>query len=62
MKIRVDGTRCQAYGLCNEYAPSLFELDDWGYASVAGAAVSGEDEAAAHKAIEECPARAISQE
>ena len=34
MKLHVDPTACQAYGLCNEKAPDLIDLDEWGYAAV----------------------------
>jgi len=58
MKAFVDATKCNGYGTCAELAPTLFQLDEWGYASVAG---DGEvtDEAAARKAAADCPECAI---
>jgi ferredoxin len=61
MKLIVDPTKCDAYGLCVETAPDLFELDDFGYASVAGGGDVPEDRAeAARAAVQGCPAGAIS--
>lgn len=60
MKIQVDSTKCDAYGLCAESAPQLFELDDFGYAAVLGGGLVGEDDrTAARTAIEACPVKAI---
>ena len=36
MKIRLDRTVCDGFGLCAKHAPGYFSLDDWGYASLAG--------------------------
>jgi ferredoxin len=35
MKIRLDRTICDGFGVCAKHAPGYFSLDDWGYA-VAG--------------------------
>jgi ferredoxin len=60
MKIQIDSTKCDAYGLCAEAAPQLFELDDFGYATATNdGVVPGSDEAAAQQAISECPVSAI---
>jgi ferredoxin len=60
MKIQVDSTKCDAYGLCAETAPQLFELDDFGYATARGDGLVGEENrAAAQQAIEACPVKAI---
>ena len=34
MKIRLDRTVCDGFGLCAKHAPGYFSLDDWGYASL----------------------------
>ena len=34
MKLLLDSTRCQGYGLCQEAAADLIDLDEWGYAAV----------------------------
>jgi len=61
MKLVVDPTKCDAYGLCVETAPDLFELDDFGYASAASDGRVPEERAeAARAAVKACPAGAIS--
>ncbi len=37
MKIRLDRTLCDGFGVCAKHAPRHFSLDDWGYAAVEGA-------------------------
>jgi len=34
MRVRVDPTKCEAFKKCNEAAPELFKLDDFGYADM----------------------------
>ena len=36
MRIRLDRTVCDGFGLCAKHAPEYFSLDDWGYASLVG--------------------------
>jgi len=60
MKIDVDGTKCQGYGLCAEVASALFVLDDFGFAAASGdGTVPPEQIQAALQAISECPASAV---
>ena len=60
MKVQVDSTKCDAYGLCVESAPQVFELDDFGYAPARnGGVVAGQDETDAQAAIKACPVQAI---
>jgi ferredoxin len=59
MRLSVDPTSCQAYGLCQEQAPDLIELDEWGYAAVTQPDVPGGSESAAHAAIGVCPNLAL---
>lgn len=33
MRIRLDRTVCDGFGICARQAPAFFSLDDWGYAS-----------------------------
>ena len=42
MKLVLDSTACQAYGLCQQAAPDLVDLDDWGYAGLIGDGTLGE--------------------
>ena len=60
MKIQVDSTKCDAYGLCAETAPQLFELDDFGYATTRNdGVVPEESRSVAEAAISACPVKAI---
>ncbi|MBT2392129.1 ferredoxin [Streptomyces sp. ISL-1] len=59
MKLFLDSTRCQGYGLCQEHAPDLLELDEWGYASVVAVDVPPEEEDAARACVESCPNSAL---
>lgn len=56
MKLVLDSTVCQGYGLCQEQAADLLELDEWGYAAVVGDVT---DERAARAAVEACPVQAL---
>jgi ferredoxin len=60
MKVQVDSAKCDAYGLCAETAPELFELDDFGYALARdGGAVPPGEETTVEAAIKVCPVQAI---
>jgi ferredoxin len=62
MRIRVDENLCVGHGRCYSLEPSMFEPDDDGYPVSRGATfdVPEGSEAAARRAIANCPARAIS--
>jgi ferredoxin len=64
MKVHVDATACSGFGACAETCPSVFELDEFGYAAVKtdGGIVSGEEIEAVRTAISRCPENAISAE
>ncbi|MEU1406661.1 ferredoxin [Streptomyces sp. NPDC005728] len=59
MKLLLDSTRCQGYGLCQEPAPELVDLDEWGYAQVRGNEVPAGGEDAAVAAVAACPNSAL---
>ncbi|MER7115818.1 ferredoxin [Saccharomonospora azurea] len=60
MKIRLDAAKCDGFGTCAEHSPELFELDEWGYASVKGdGEVPPELEGKVNRAIADCPVHAI---
>lgn len=62
MRIRLDRTRCDGFGLCAKHAPTYFSLDDWGYASLEGnGEVAEEDRDAVMRALLDCPVHAITQ-
>lgn len=59
MRLHVDPTACQAYGLCVGHATDLVDLDEWGYASVRGGDVAPGALDAARAAVAACPNRAL---
>ncbi|MEU8589230.1 ferredoxin [Streptomyces sp. NPDC048664] len=59
MKLLVDSTLCQAYGLCQEPAPELIDTDEWGYAQVLVAEVPEGAEDKAREAVAACPQAAL---
>jgi len=60
MKIRLDRTVCDGFGICAKHAPGYFSLDDWGYASLIGdGTVLDKDHDAVERAIMDCPVHAI---
>ena len=62
MKIRLDRTVCDGFGICAKHAPEYFSLDDWGYASVIGdGAVAEQDRGAVMRALLDCPVHAITE-
>ena len=60
MKLVLDTTACQGYGLCQMAAPELVDLDDSGYAELIGdGTVPAAEHNHAHDAVSSCPARAL---
>lgn len=60
MKLVLDSTACQGYGLCHEAAPELLDLDNWGYAGLLGdGSVPGAHAGSANEAVAVCPAKAL---
>jgi ferredoxin len=60
MKIRLDRTVCDGFGICAKHAPGYFSLDDWGYASLIGDGTVAEwDRDAVMNALMDCPVHAI---
>lgn len=59
MRVRVDESKCEAYGLCEADAPAIFELDEAGYAHVTVDQVPPEMADLARRAVVGCPMRAI---
>lgn len=63
MRAQVDATKCEGYGTCADHCPSLFQLDEWGYAAVVGDGTVAEgDEDQARAAAADCPEHAITIE
>ena len=62
MKIRLDRTVCDGFGVCAKHAPGYFSLDDWGYASLVGdGTVADEEHDAVMNALMDCPVHAITE-
>ena len=60
MRIRLDRTMCDGFGICARHAPGYFSLDDWGYASLIGnGTVPDADHDAVKRALLDCPVHAI---
>jgi ferredoxin len=59
MKIRVDPEKCQGHARCHGLAPELFDVDDYGQASVIVEEVPAGLQDKAHLAIANCPEYAI---
>lgn len=60
MRIRLDRTMCDGFGICARHAPEYFSLDDWGYASLIGnGTVPAADQPAVRRALLDCPVHAI---
>lgn len=60
LKIRLDRTMCDGFGICAKHAPEYFSLDDWGYASLVGdGTVPEKDRDAVMRALLDCPVHAI---
>lgn len=60
MRIRLDRTMCDGFGICAKHAPRYFSLDDWGYASLTGdGSVPSKDRDSVMRALLDCPAHAI---
>lgn len=60
MKIKVDGTKCSGYGLCEKVCPSVFKLDELGFPELMnGGEVPAEYHDDAQKAVDLCPQHAI---
>ena len=62
MKIKLDRTMCDGFGVCAKHAPEYFSLDDWGYASLIGdGTVADADRDAVMRALLDCPVHAITE-
>jgi ferredoxin len=62
MKIRLDRTVCDGFGVCAKHAPGYFSLDDWGYASLIGdGTVAEQDHDPVMRALMDCPVHAITE-
>jgi ferredoxin len=62
MRIHLDRTLCDGFGICAKHAPEYFSLDDWGYACLTGdGTVPEADRDAVMRALMDCPVHAIAE-
>lgn len=60
MRIKLDRTMCDGFGICARHAPEYFSLDDWDYASLTGDGnVPEADRDDVMRALLDCPVHAI---
>ena len=60
LRIHLDRTLCDGFGIRAKHAPRYFSLDDWGYACVIGdGTVAEADRDAVMRALMDCPVHAI---
>ncbi len=62
MKIKIDWDLCESNGLCEGFAPEVFELDDDDYLQVKQDETTPETIDAVKRAMAACPRAAISLE
>lgn len=62
MKVKLSKSTCDGFGTCGVHAPDLFEIDEWGYASLkADGIVPAGQEDQVRRAIIDCPVHAITE-
>ncbi|WP_109529334.1 ferredoxin [Nocardia aurea] len=59
MRINIDQSLCEGYGVCVQSAPEIFALDDDGDSVVLSPHVAGELESSAVLAERSCPMHAV---
>jgi ferredoxin len=59
LRLKVDWIKCDGYGLCGDYAPSLVELDEWRYPILRPEPVTGSLVHEAQRAVDCCPMKAL---
>ena len=60
MRVKLDRTLCDGFGICAKHAPEYFSLDDWGYAVLVGDGnIPPQDQPAVLRALLDCPVHAI---
>jgi ferredoxin len=62
LKATVLKDKCCGYGICNEICPTVFKIDDQGFAYVEDSEVAAEFTDAAREACDSCPESAINVE
>lgn len=60
MRVQVNLETCQGIGLCEAYAPAIFELADRGYATAVADEVPIDKPESLMEAVRSCPTGSIS--
>jgi len=58
-RVRVDPVACDGVGVCAHLAPTIIDLDRWGYPIVPTADLARGELAAAERAVQGCPRKAL---
>ena len=58
-RLRLDPTKCDAFGMCMELLPERITLDDWGYPIIDGRPLKGRLLELAAEAVAACPRTAL---
>lgn len=59
MKVKADFDLCESNGLCEAFAPEMFQLDDDDFLQILDDEVTPANEAAARQAVSACPKAAL---
>lgn len=59
VSLRVDPIRCEGAGRCAQLAPTLIQLDPWGFPVVERRALTASEQDQALRAVQGCPHRAL---
>jgi len=61
VRIKLDRTLCDGFGLCAVHAPETFSVDEWGYVSLVDRSgeIPPEHEHGVRRALLDCPVHAI---
>ena len=60
LRVKLDRTLCDGFGICAKHAPEYFSLDDWGYAVARRRRhIPEQDHDAVLRALMDCPVHAI---
>jgi ferredoxin len=59
LRLRVNPITCAGHGICAVLLPERIHLDDWGYPIIDPAAVDGNLEGHARRAVAACPTLAL---
>ncbi len=59
LRLRINPVACDGFGYCAELLPEIVDIDEWGYAIVAGEPIPPHLVELARRVVRECPRRAL---